>query len=80
MSLGVLGHPWHGPNWTTIHETSPLAAQGVGGIHNAAAYNSTLSSHVDLVPPATQDDLSEYFIGDQSAYGYQNTYYSWNED
>ncbi len=80
MSLGVLGHPWHGPNWTTIHETSPLAAQGVGGIHNAAAYNSTLSSHVDQVPPATQDDLSEYFIGDQSAYGYQNTYYSWNED
>ena len=63
-------------------ETGYAAAEWAfgGEIHNAAAYNSTLSSHVDLVPPATQDDLSEYFIGDQSAYGYQNTYYSWNED
>jgi pimeloyl-ACP methyl ester carboxylesterase len=62
-----------------INSPSPLAFQGVGGIHNAAAYNSTLQSQIDRVPPATQDDLNAYFIGDDDTYGYDTTYYSWQE-
>jgi hypothetical protein len=31
------------------------------------------------VPPATQDDLNAYFIGDDDTYGYDTTYYSWQE-
>jgi len=79
ISLGTGGYAQQRPNWTTINTPSPLAAQGVGGIHNAAAYNSTLQSQIDRVPPATQDDLNAYFIGDGSTYGYDTTYYSWQE-
>lgn len=80
ISLGTGGYSQQAPNWTTINTPSPLAAQGVGGIHNAAAYNSTLSSHVDQVPQASQNELDQYFIGSDNAYGYENTYYSWQED
>ncbi|ODT23362.1 EI24 domain-containing protein [Microbacterium sp. SCN 69-37] len=79
ISLGRGGYAQQRPNWTTINSPSPLAFQGVGGIHNAAAYNSTLQSQIDRVPPATQDDLNAYFIGDDDTYGYDTTYYSWQE-
>ena len=32
------------------------------------------------MPPATRDALDEYFIGDENAYGDENTYYSWQEN
>ncbi|GLJ95461.1 EI24 domain-containing protein [Microbacterium dextranolyticum] len=79
ISLGTGGYAQHRPNWTTINEPSPLAAEGMGGIHNGAAYNSTLQSNIGQVPPSTRDDLDRYFIGDENAYGYQETYYSWQE-
>lgn len=71
--------PSPSPHWTTIGAPSPLAAQGVQGIHNAAAYNSTLQSHLDEVPAQTQEELSGYFVSDENAYGSESTYYSWNE-
>ena len=80
ISLGRDGYAQQSPNWTTINTPSPLAAQGVGGIHNAAAYNSTLAANVGRVPRAAQDELDQYFIGSDNAYGYENTYYSWQED
>lgn len=80
IALGTDGYAQQRPNWTTINTPSPLAAQGVGGIHNATAYNSTLASNVGQVPPGSQDELDQYFIGSDNAYGYENTYYSWQED
>jgi hypothetical protein len=80
VSVGTGGYAQHGSNWTTIHAGSPLAEQGVDGIHHAGAYNTTLADNVGQVPQATQDELDEYFIGADDAHGYQNTYYSWQED
>lgn len=81
IAVGTGGYsPPNTPNWTTIHEASPLAPSGVSGIHNAAAYNRTLQDSIDQVPASTQDALEGYFIGDDSAYGYETTYYGWNED
>lgn len=79
IALGTDGYAQQKPNWTTITEPSPLAAQGVGGIHNAAAYNQTLQNQIGQVPAGTQDELDAYFIGDDNAYGYTETYYSWQE-
>lgn len=80
ISLGTGGYAQQQPNWTTINTPSPLAAEGVAGIHNGAAYNATLQSEIDSVPASTQDDLDAYFIGDENTYGYDSTYYSWKED
>ena len=79
ISLGRGGYALHGSNWTTIQEPSPLASQGLGGIHHAGAYNNTLAANVEQVPSDTRDDLDKYFIGDDNTYGYENTYYSWQE-
>jgi hypothetical protein len=76
--LGTGGYAQQRPNWTDQQPVAP-GVSGVGGIHNAAAYNSTLQSQIDRVPPATQDDLNAYFIGDDDTYGYDTTYYSWQE-
>lgn len=76
-NLGLPVHP--SSNWTTIVEPSPLAAKGVEGIHNGAAYNRTLQMSIGQVPASTQDALSGYFVSDESAYGDKTTYYSWNE-
>ncbi|WP_454115311.1 hypothetical protein [Microbacterium lacticum] len=35
---------------------------------------------LDSMPRAAQDELDQYFIGSDNAYGYENTYYSWQED
>lgn len=80
IALGTDGYAQQRPNWTTINTPSPLAAQGVGGIHNADAYNSTLQNEVGRVPSSAQDDLNAYFTGDSDTYGYDNTYYSWQEE
>lgn len=81
IAVGTGGYaPPNTPSWTTIHEASPLASSGVNGIHNGAAYNQTLQDSIDQVPAATQDALDDYFIGGDSAYGYDTTYYGWNED
>ncbi|RLK48933.1 EI24 domain-containing protein [Microbacterium telephonicum] len=80
IAVGTGGYAQQTPNWTTIQQASPLAAAGVSGIHNAAAYNQTLQDGISQVPTSTQDALSGYFIGDESAYGYDSTYYSWKED
>ncbi|MFT4214593.1 MAG: hypothetical protein QM622_07440, partial [Microbacterium sp.] len=80
VSAGTDGYAVDGPTWTTIQEESPLAAQGVGGIHNASAYNSTLIDNIGQVPQSTQTDLDKYFVGDDDTYGYENTYYSWKEE
>lgn len=79
IAVGTDGYAQQRPNWTTINEPSPLAADGVGGIHNGAAYNSTLQNNVGQVPAATRDELDQYFIGDDNAYGYTETYYGWQE-
>ncbi|TGY35603.1 hypothetical protein E5344_11395 [Microbacterium laevaniformans] len=80
ISLGTDGYaPTDRPNWTTIQEDSPLASQGVGGIHYSPAYNSTLQNNIGQVPAATRDDLDRYFIGDENAYGYEESYYTWKE-
>ncbi len=68
------------PNWTTIHEASPLASKGLEGIHYAPAYNQTLQSNIDQVPATDRADLDRYFIGDPHAYGYEQSYYSWQEN
>lgn len=81
IAVGTGGYaPPNTPNRTTIHEPSPLAAAGVSGIHNGAAYSRTLQNSIDQVPAATQDALDGYFIGGHSAYGDQTTYYGWKED
>ena len=77
---GYGGPPPYSNNWTTIQEASPLAAEGVGGIHNAAAYNQTLQNSIDQIPQSAQDELADYFVGSDSAYGYDTSYYSWSED
>lgn len=79
ISVGQDGYAVHGSNWTTISAPSPLAAEGVGGIHHAAAYNSTLQNRIGQVPASTRDELDAYFIGDDNAYGYSQSYYSWQE-
>lgn len=81
IAVGTGGYaPENTENRTTIQEASPLASAGVEGIHNAAAYNQTLQASIDQVPASTRDALDDYFIGGDSAYGYQTTYYGWNED
>lgn len=80
IALGTDGYAQQRPNWTTITTASPLASEGVKGIHNAAAYNSTLQTQIGDVPSAAQNDLDAYFIGDANTYGYDSTYYAWNED
>lgn len=79
ISLGTNGYAQQRPNWTTINEPSPLAADGVGGIHNGAAYNRTLHDNVNQVPTGTREELDRYFIGDANTYGYTETYYGWQE-
>lgn len=80
IGLGASGYAQQRPNWTTINTPSPLAVQGVAGIHNAAAYYATLQQQIGNVPPETQRDLDAFFIGDSSTYGYDSSYYSWKED
>ncbi|PZU49761.1 MAG: hypothetical protein DI566_01445 [Microbacterium sp.] len=80
IALGTDGQSQHRPNWTTINTPSPLASQGIGGIHNSTAYNQTLKEQIGQVPSSTQRDLDRYFVGEKNTYGYQNTYYSWQED
>lgn len=79
VSTETLENILRAAHWTTINEPSPLAADGVGGIHNGAAYNSTLQNNVDQVPAANRDELDQFFIGDDNTYGYTETYYGWQE-
>lgn len=53
-----------------------------GGIvaGHVAAYNQTLQSNIDQVPATDRADLDRYFIGDPHAYGYEQSYYSWQEN
>jgi predicted esterase len=77
--FGTHGLPNHGSNWTTIEAVSSGTSEGVGGIHNAERYSETLQNLVGRVPSGTQDELDQFFIGDDDAYGYEEMYYRWNE-
>lgn len=80
VTVGTQGYAQQSPNWTTIQGTSPSYEDlGFAGIHNAAAYSNTLSERIDDIPTDTVVELDRFFIGDENAYGYQQSFYGWSE-
>lgn len=80
VTVGTDGYAQQKPNWTTIQGKSPSYDDlGFKGIHNAPAYSNTLSDRIGDIPPATVDELDKFFIGDENAYGYKQTFYGWAE-